>query len=159
MSVNLLAPRRYWWLLKMHFQSCFTDWYLHIILCQCPQMHTTGPYKLTLIQVMAWCHQATSHYLSQCWPRSISPYGISRPQWVNIPIYEWSTQPGDFSVSMYYFFYTHFWYHSGSQPHSFDRNISHTICNLFCFAVVVSSVSFSVMNLPISFRVDSLALG
>ena len=20
---------------------------------------------------MAWCHQATSHYLSQCWPRSI----------------------------------------------------------------------------------------
>ena len=32
---------------------------------------------------MAWCHQATSHYLSQCWPRSISPYGITRPQWVN----------------------------------------------------------------------------
>ena len=21
----------------------------------------------TLVQVMAWCHQATSHYLSQCW--------------------------------------------------------------------------------------------
>ena len=25
----------------------------------------------TLVQVMAWCHQATSHYLSQCWPRSM----------------------------------------------------------------------------------------
>ena len=32
---------------------------------------------------MAWCHQATSHYLSQCWPRSLSPYGVTRPQWVN----------------------------------------------------------------------------
>ena len=38
--------------------------------------------KSTLVQVMAWCHQATSHYLSQCWPRSLSPYGITRPQWV-----------------------------------------------------------------------------
>ena len=32
---------------------------------------------------MVWCHQATSHYLSQCWPRSLSPYDVSRPQWVN----------------------------------------------------------------------------
>ena len=39
--------------------------------------------KSTLIQAMAWCRQATSHYLSQCWPRSVSPYGIIRPQWVN----------------------------------------------------------------------------
>ena len=33
----------------------------------------------TLVQVMAWCRQATSHCLSQCWPRSLSPYGITRP--------------------------------------------------------------------------------
>ena len=26
-----------------------------------------------LTQVMAWCRQAPSHYLSQCWPRSLSP--------------------------------------------------------------------------------------
>ena len=39
--------------------------------------------KSTLLQVMAWCRQATSHYLSQCWPRSMSPYGVIRPQWVN----------------------------------------------------------------------------
>ena len=38
--------------------------------------------KSTLIQVMAWSPQATSHYLSQCWPRSMSPNGITRPQWV-----------------------------------------------------------------------------
>ena len=37
----------------------------------------------TWVQVMAWCRQATSHYLSQCWPRSLSPYGVTRPQWVN----------------------------------------------------------------------------
>ena len=39
--------------------------------------------KSTLVQVMAWCHQATSHYLSQCWPRFMLPYGVPRPQWVN----------------------------------------------------------------------------
>ena len=32
---------------------------------------------------MAWCRQATSHYLSQCWPSSLSPYGVTTPQWVN----------------------------------------------------------------------------
>ena len=39
--------------------------------------------KSTLVHVMAWCHQATSHYLNQCWPRSPMPYGVTRPQWVN----------------------------------------------------------------------------
>ena len=39
--------------------------------------------KSTLVQVMAWCHQATSHYLSQCWLSSLTPYGVARPQWVN----------------------------------------------------------------------------
>ena len=41
--------------------------------------------KSTLVLVMAWCHQATSHYLNQCWPRPIMPYGIIRPKWVNMP--------------------------------------------------------------------------
>ena len=38
--------------------------------------------KSTLVQLMVWCRQATSHYLSQCWPRSLLPYGVTRPQWV-----------------------------------------------------------------------------
>ena len=42
--------------------------------------------KSTLVQVMAWCCQATSHYLSQWWPRSLSPYGVTGPQWVNSSI-------------------------------------------------------------------------
>ena len=33
-----------------------------------------------LVEVMAWCRQATSHYLSQNWHRSMSPFGITRPQ-------------------------------------------------------------------------------
>ena len=46
--------------------------------------------KSTLVQVMAWCHQATSHYLSQFWPRSLSPYGVTRPQWAG---WETSARP------------------------------------------------------------------
>ena len=44
--------------------------------------------KSILVQVMAWCHQAESHYLSQCWPSSKPPYGITRPQWVLICKYK-----------------------------------------------------------------------
>ena len=39
--------------------------------------------KSILVQVMAWCRQATSHCLSQCWLSLLSPYGVARPQWVN----------------------------------------------------------------------------
>ena len=38
--------------------------------------------QTTLVQVMAWCRRA-SHCLSQCWPRSLLPYDLIRPQWVN----------------------------------------------------------------------------
>ena len=37
--------------------------------------------KSVLVQVMAWCLQATSHYLSQCLRRSMSAYSVTRPQW------------------------------------------------------------------------------
>ena len=40
--------------------------------------------KSTLVQVMAWCHQATRHYLSEWWPKPLSPYGVTRPQWVKM---------------------------------------------------------------------------
>ena len=38
--------------------------------------------KSALVQVMAWCRHAASHYLRQCWPSFMSPYGVTRPQWV-----------------------------------------------------------------------------
>ena len=53
----------------------------------CSQMNVTGPFlwyhdKSTLVKVMAWCRQVTSHYLSQSWPKFMSPYGVTWPQWL-----------------------------------------------------------------------------
>ena len=31
----------------------------------------------------ALCHKTTSHYLNQCWLRSVTPYGLTIPQWFN----------------------------------------------------------------------------
>ena len=59
------------------------------------QVNATEPIDdmSTLLQVTDWCHQVTSRYLSQCWPRSISPYGMSRPQWIrHMPTFTESTQ-------------------------------------------------------------------
>ena len=42
-----------------------------------PQNFTND--KSMLVQLMSWCRQATCRYLSQCLPRSVSPYDISRP--------------------------------------------------------------------------------
>ena len=54
------------------------------------------PQKLThenfpLVQVMAWCHQATCHYLSKCWHRYMLPYGITRPQWVTVHLHRFAS--------------------------------------------------------------------
>ena len=65
--------------------SRWFQWLVAGVLSNCPQwiaLNLTDN-KSTLVQVTAWCRQATSHYLSQWWPRSLSPYGVTRPQWVN----------------------------------------------------------------------------
>ena len=46
--------------------------------------HNLTNEKSTLVQVMAWCQQAPIYYLSQWWPRTMPPYGITRPQWVKL---------------------------------------------------------------------------
>ena len=33
---------------------------------------------------MAWCHKATTHHRSKWWPRFMSPYGVTRPQWLKL---------------------------------------------------------------------------
>ena len=85
-SINSLAPGRF----KVNFRWVIFRLILVVngsgISCETAIIwvsldHTYD--KSTLVQVMAWCHQATSHYLSQCWPRSLSQYGVTRPQWVN----------------------------------------------------------------------------
>ena len=37
---------------------------------------------LKLIPVIVWDRVATSHYLRQCWVRSLSPYVVIRSQWI-----------------------------------------------------------------------------
>ena len=55
------------------------------VLLWMPQALTDD--KSILVQVMAWYHQATSHCLNQCWPRSSKLYGVTRPRWVKITTY------------------------------------------------------------------------
>ena len=43
--------------------------------------------KSTLVQVMVRCLTAPIHYRSQYRPRSISPYGVIRAQWVKPPLF------------------------------------------------------------------------
>ena len=86
-TINSLAPGRFQRnFRKVMFQLILVidGWSISckIVLKWMPMDLTDG--KSTLVQVMAWCRQATSHYLSQCWLRSLSPYGVIRPQWVLI---------------------------------------------------------------------------
>ena len=80
--LNSLAPGKFEWNFRhVSFKQILVidDWGIscEIALTWKPQDLTDG--KSTLVQVMAWCRQATSHYLSQCWPSSLSPYDVTRP--------------------------------------------------------------------------------
>ena len=83
---NSLAPGKFEWNFRyLIFQiiSVIDGWVITCELALRWMLLDITDDKSTLVQVMAWCHQATSHYLSQCWPRSLSPYGVTRPKWIN----------------------------------------------------------------------------
>ena len=71
------------WLTGAHVQFWTCWWFSHMVFtrshhtsrCDCAFSND----KSTLVQVRTWCRQAASHYLSQCWPRSMSPYGVTSP--------------------------------------------------------------------------------
>ena len=86
-SFNSLAPGKFEW----NFIYVIFTWILMIdgrgISCEIALIWLSLDFtddQSTLVQVMAWCRQATSHYLSPCWPRSLSPYGVTRPEWVKV---------------------------------------------------------------------------
>ena len=83
--VNSLAPGRFEWKFRQAiFKSILVidGWTISCwIVLNWMSLDLTED-KSTLVQVMAWCRQATSHYLSQCWPRSVLPYDVPRSQWV-----------------------------------------------------------------------------
>ena len=41
-------------------------------------------HQSALVQVLAWCRQAPSHYLKQCWPIHIMTYRIFRQEWAMV---------------------------------------------------------------------------
>ena len=82
-NINSLAPGKFEWnfgYLIFQIISVIEGWGISCELAhRWMSLHLTDD-KSTLVQVMAWCRKATSHYLSQCWP--LSPNGVTRPQWV-----------------------------------------------------------------------------
>ena len=60
---------------QQHFKWIFSSAYLKYFLLNCNGIDTND-IKSILVQVMSWCHQATSHYLNHIWPISLSPYGM-----------------------------------------------------------------------------------
>ena len=63
-DVTVMCERNF----SCDFQTNLRDWRPS---CSWPQMKAIlnlTDDKPALVQVMAWCHQAASHYLSQCWP-------------------------------------------------------------------------------------------
>ena len=69
--VNPWRSERYGCSFKMYnFQAHFGDYLelsCEIALTNTPQYYTDD--KSTLVQMMVWCSQVTSHYLKQCWHR------------------------------------------------------------------------------------------
>ena len=85
-SLNSLRTGGFWWKFRWILLKPITmidgwDIFCEITLRRMSLDLTDD--KSTLVQVMAWCRQATSHYLSWCWPRSLLPYNVTRPQRVN----------------------------------------------------------------------------
>ena len=82
MHLNLVSPGRCSYdfecaIVKHNLGVDSLSIHANIILEWMPEDLVEG--KSTLVQVMAWCHQAASHYLNQCRSRSLMPYVITRP--------------------------------------------------------------------------------
>ena len=78
--LNSLAPGKFW----LNFRHVICKEILLIdgwgISCEIALIWMSLDFtddQSTLVQVMAWCRQATSHYLNQCWPRSLPLYGVT----------------------------------------------------------------------------------
>ena len=81
-------PGSKWWNLAEKYWSLFSDWKLDIkgkicslecCLWNYPQVHVT---RLHWRWVNIGSGTAPSHYQNQCWPSYLTPYAVTRPQWV-----------------------------------------------------------------------------
>ena len=69
---------------------------------------------LILVEVIALCRQARSHWLGQCWLISMRPYCVTRPQWI-------SSQDSVLYLSTYCMSI------SASNPWNHERNDTHIL--------------------------------
>ena len=82
-GINSLVPGQFEWNFRhVIFKQSLVidDWGISCGIALTWKPQDLADDKSTLVRVMAWCHQATSHYLSQSWPSSLSPYGVTGPQ-------------------------------------------------------------------------------
>ena len=73
-------------MLKVYFSNSLpktATWALAVKLLSGECHRTWLIKKPTFVQLMTSCNQATSHYLIQYWPKSMLPYSVTRPQWLN----------------------------------------------------------------------------
>ena len=73
--------RRYFGMYFLNRKSLYFDWNF-TEFCIPGIYSTVGQHRF-----IKWlCCQAGGHYLNQCWPSSMMPYGVTRPQWVNLSL-------------------------------------------------------------------------
>ena len=86
-QVNSLAPGRHW----CHIKTALFNLVLLIGIFTSSIFYALRwmPWDLTedksaWVQVIALCRHAATRCLSQCWASSMSPYDVTRSQWVNL---------------------------------------------------------------------------
>ena len=84
-----LTISQYWFMASssISYASLLCHPYRHCFECVslCVNVILFGKIKyLTWLEVLPCCRHAQNHYLHWCWPRFMSPYGCTGPQWVNI---------------------------------------------------------------------------
>ena len=81
---NSLAPGKFEWKFIHSFQTDFSYWWLRHLLWKCPNMNVTG---LHWWSVNIGSGNGLVPSGNQCWLRSLSPYGVTRPQWVMLEFF------------------------------------------------------------------------
>ena len=106
---------------------------VNIVMELKPEDHVDG--KSILLQVMLRCRQAGDHYLSQCWPSSMTRYDVPRPQSQCIDRFLWNFQDGSeiiqgTSVPM-------------GMDHHLDLRYSYAIMSAMAFQIIDVLIVYS----------------